>query len=83
MGKRGHFLELCDAGEGSGIAGSAGKAERGGGVIAARACKRENLRQFMWRLWYCHNAIIIYHVVIPWRREVTYQEMGIGRPYPR
>ena len=34
-------------------------------------------------LWYCHNAINVYHVVIPWRREVTYQEMGIGRPYPR
>ena len=56
---------------------------RGGGVIAARACKRENLRQFMRRLWYCHNAINVYHVVIPWRREVTFQEMGSGRNYTR
>ena len=34
-------------------------------------------------LWFCHNAINVYHVIIPWRREVTYQEMGIGRAYPR
>jgi hypothetical protein len=25
----------------------------------------------------------IYDVVIPWCREVSYQEMGIGKPYPR
>jgi hypothetical protein len=30
-------------------------------------------------LWYCHNAINVYHVVIPWRREVTCQDVGIGR----
>jgi hypothetical protein len=30
-----------------------------------------------------HNAINVYDVVIPWRREVTYSEMGIGRAYPR
>jgi hypothetical protein len=34
-------------------------------------------------LWYCHNAINVYHVVIPWRREVTFQDMGSGRAYPR
>src|SRR5215217_141511 len=34
-------------------------------------------------LWPGHNAINIYSVVVPWRREVTYQEMGIGRAYPR
>jgi hypothetical protein len=34
-------------------------------------------------LWPGHNAINIYDVVIPWRRVVTYQEMGIGRAYPR
>jgi hypothetical protein len=33
-------------------------------------------------LWYCHNAINVYHVVIPWRREVSFREMGIRRPYP-
>jgi hypothetical protein len=34
-------------------------------------------------LWPGHNAINVYDVVVPWRREVTYQEMGRGRPYPR
>jgi hypothetical protein len=34
-------------------------------------------------LWSGHNAINIYSVVVPWRREITYQEMGIGRKYPR
>src|SRR5919205_345714 len=30
-------------------------------------------------LWPGHNAINVYDVVIPWRREVTYEEMGVGR----
>ena len=34
-------------------------------------------------LWPGHNAINVYHVVVPWRGEVTYQEMGSGRTYPR
>jgi hypothetical protein len=34
-------------------------------------------------LWPGHNAINIYDVVIPWRREVSFEEMGVGRPYPR
>ena len=34
-------------------------------------------------LWPGHNAINVYDVVIPWRREVTYSKMGIGRAYPR
>jgi hypothetical protein len=34
-------------------------------------------------LWPGHNAINVYDVVVPWRGEVTYQEMGSGRPYPR
>jgi hypothetical protein len=34
-------------------------------------------------LWPGHNAINVYDVVIPWRREVSYQEMGSGRSYPR
>ena len=44
--------------------------------------KRRLLRVDKRVLWYCHNAINVYHVVIPWRREVTYAQMGIGRPYP-
>jgi hypothetical protein len=34
-------------------------------------------------LWYCHNAINVYHVVVPWRGEVSFQDMGSGRAYPR
>ena len=34
-------------------------------------------------LWPGHNAINVYHVMVPWRGEVSYQEMGIGRNYPR
>ena len=34
-------------------------------------------------LWPGHNAINVYDVVIPWRREVSFAEMGIGRAYPR
>src|SRR5215211_2956896 len=33
-------------------------------------------------LWPGHNAINVYDVVIPWRREVTYSEMKIGRAFP-
>jgi len=44
-------------------------------------------------LWYCHNAINIYHVVIPWRSDPLYNERkrmgwdkrynkGPGRPDP-
>jgi hypothetical protein len=44
--------------------------------------KRRLLRVEKRVLWYCHNAINVYHVVIPWRREVSFEEMGMGRPYP-
>jgi len=44
---------------------------------------RRLLRVYKRVLWPGHNAINVYDVVIPWRREVTYSEMGIGRPYPR
>jgi hypothetical protein len=33
-------------------------------------------------LWYCHNAINVYHVVIPWRADPLYNErqrMGWGK----
>ena len=30
-------------------------------------------------LWPGHNAINVYDVVIPWRREVPYEDMGGGR----
>ena len=34
-------------------------------------------------LWPGQNAINVYSVVVPWRGEVTFEEMGNGRPYPR
>jgi hypothetical protein len=34
-------------------------------------------------LWPGHNAINVYHVVIPWRREVSFEDTGIGKKYPR
>ena len=34
-------------------------------------------------LWPGHNAINVYHVVVPWRGEVIFEEMGSGRAYPR
>jgi len=34
-------------------------------------------------LWPGHNAINVYDVVIPWRREVSLEDMGSGKPYPR
>jgi len=44
-------------------------------------------------LWFCHNAINVYHVVIPWRSDPLYNERkmmgwdkrnikGLGRPDP-
>lgn len=34
-------------------------------------------------LWPGHNAINVYHVVVPWRAEVSFEDMGITRTYPR
>ena len=34
-------------------------------------------------LWPGHNAINVYSVVVPWRGEVSFAEMGSGRAYPR
>jgi hypothetical protein len=45
--------------------------------------KRRLLRVTKRVLWPGHNAINVYDVVVPWRREVSFEEMGIGRAYPR
>jgi hypothetical protein len=37
-------------------------------------------------LWYCHNAINVYHVVIPWRADPLYNErrmMGWDKRYDK
>ena len=45
--------------------------------------KRRLLRVTKQVLWPGHNAINVYDVVIPWRREVSFPDMGIGQAYPR
>jgi hypothetical protein len=45
--------------------------------------KRRLLRVTKRVLWPGHNAINVYDVVIPWRGEVSFSEMGIGKKYPR
>ena len=44
---------------------------------------RRILRVYKQVLWPGHNAINVYDVVIPWRREVSFEEMGTGAKYPR
>jgi hypothetical protein len=48
-------------------------------LVKSLIFERRLLRVTKRVLWPGHNAINIYDVVIPWRREVTYSEMGIGR----
>ena len=45
--------------------------------------KRRLLRVTKRVLWPGHNAINVYDVIIPWRGEVSFSEMGIGKKYPR
>src|SRR5215213_2183787 len=52
-------------------------------LVKSLIFERRLLRVYKQILWPGHNAINVYDVVIPWRREVTYSEMGIGRAYPR
>jgi hypothetical protein len=48
-------------------------------LVKSLIFERRLLRVTKRVLWPGHNAINLYDVVIPWRREVTYSEMGIGR----
>jgi hypothetical protein len=52
-------------------------------LVKSLIYERRLLRVYKRVLWPGHNAINVYDVVIPWRREVTFQEMGIGRAYHR
>ena len=52
-------------------------------LVKSLIYERRLLRVTKQVLWPGHNAINVYDVVIPWRREVTYKEMGNGRSYPR
>ena len=48
-------------------------------LVKSLIYERRLLRVTKRVLWPGHNAINVYDVVVPWRREVTYEEMGIGR----
>src|SRR3989440_9833960 len=52
-------------------------------LVKALIYERRLLRVEKRVLWPGHNAIHVYDVVIPWRREVTYQAPGSGRAYAR
>ena len=51
-------------------------------LVKSLIYERRLLRVYKRVLWPGHNAINVYDVVIPWRREVTFEEVGIGRKYP-
>src|SRR4030095_6484622 len=48
-------------------------------IVKSLIFERRLLRVYKRVLWPGHNAINVYDVVVPWRKEVSYQEMGIGR----
>jgi hypothetical protein len=59
-------------------------------LVKSLIFERRLLRVYKRVLWPGHNAINVYDVVIPWRKEVNFEEMGaclptgkIGRAYPR
>jgi len=52
-------------------------------IVKALIYERRLLRVTKRVLWPGRNAINVYDIVVPWRREVTFEEMGIGKKYPR
>ena len=52
-------------------------------LVKSLIFERRLLRVYKQVLWPGHNAINVYDVVIPWRREVSFADMGSGRAYPR
>jgi hypothetical protein len=51
-------------------------------LVKSLIYERRLLRVYKQVLWPGHNAINVYDVVIPWRREVSFADMGRGRTYP-
>jgi hypothetical protein len=58
-------------------------------LVKSLIYERRLLRVYKKVLWPGHNAINVYDVVIPWRREVSFEDMGscrqsgkFGRSYP-
>src|SRR5437763_8638160 len=52
-------------------------------LVKSLVFERRLLRVYKRVLWPGHNAINVYDVVVPWRREVSFEKMGSGRAYPR
>src|SRR5437764_14293769 len=59
-------------------------------LVKSLIYERRLLRVYKRVLWPGHNAINVYDVVVPWRREVPFEKMGTcrptgtsGRAYPR
>ena len=59
-------------------------------LVKSLIFERRLLRVYKRVLWPGHNAINVYDVVVPWRREVSFEKMGTclptgksGRAYPR
>ena len=51
-------------------------------LVKSLIYERRLLRVYKQVLWPGHNAINIYDIVVPWRREVSFEDMGSGRAYP-
>src|SRR5215216_761258 len=51
-------------------------------LVKSLIYERRLLRVYKQVLWPGHNAINVYDVVIPWRQEVSFADMGSGRKYP-
>jgi hypothetical protein len=52
-------------------------------LVKSLIYERRLLRVYKRVLWPGHNAINVYDVVIPWRGEVGFEDMGSGKKYPR
>ena len=52
-------------------------------LVKSLILERRLLRVTKRVLWPGHNAINVYDVVIPWRRDVSFEDMGVGRKYSR
>jgi hypothetical protein len=48
-------------------------------LVKSLECIRRLIRVDRRRICPGHNAINIYHVVIPWLRQVSYEEMGVDK----
>ena len=49
-------------------------------LVKSLIYERRLLRVYKRVLWPGHNAINVYDVVIPWRREVSFEDMGTCQP---